>query len=247
MIRITLLAIVLLVLTLACGQKSLDQAYSAERLEYGKASFDIVRVHELSALQFLFRDDNGQAFTSFKAVAGSVPQGDKKLVFATNGGIFEPDLMPSGLYIENAKILSPLNQKEGNGNFYLEPNGVFFIGETEKHILTTQAFAKAKIPCKNAIQSGPMLVIKGAIHPKFNKSSPNKYVRSGVGINAKGQVIFAISNQPVNLYHFANLFKKRLGCADALYLDGAISEMYLPALGRKDKGKPYGSIIAIFE
>ncbi|MFK7920539.1 MAG: phosphodiester glycosidase family protein [Bacteroidia bacterium] len=247
MIRIIILATTFLILTLACGQKSLDQAYSAERLKFKDASFDVVKVNELATLEFLSRDENDKPFTSFKAVDASVPQGDKKLVFATNGGIFEPDFMPSGLYIENAKTLSPLNQKKAKGNFYLEPNGVFFIGETEKNILTTQAFAKAKIPCKTAIQSGPMLVIKGAIHPKFNEDSPNKYIRSGVGINAKGQVIFAISNQPVNLYHFASLFKERLGCVNALYLDGAISEMYLPTLGRKDKGRAYGSIIAIWE
>lgn len=240
-------AVFCLLLSLSCGQKALDQAYSAERLTYRKASFDILTVKDADILQFSSRDQDEKPFSSFQALEPSVPRSGKKLIFATNGGIFEPDFSPTGLYIENGKTLYPLNQANAQGNFYLKPNGTFYIGETEKNILSTQAFAKAKPKCKQAIQSGPMLVIKGAIHPKFREASTNKYIRSGVGINQRGEIIFAISNQAVNLYHFARLFKERLGCRDALYLDGAISQMYLPALGRKDKGRAYGSIIAIWE
>lgn len=236
----------ILLLLLSCGQKSLEPAFLTERLSYRQASFDVLTVQDAAQLDFISRSQDDKVIPNFKALETSVPRSGKKLLFATNGGIFEPDFEPSGLYIENAKTLHPLNQAEGKGNFYLKPNGTFYIGETEKNILSTQAFAKAKPKCKHAIQSGPMLVIKGAIHPKFREASANKYIRSGVGINQKGEIVFAISRQPVNLYHFASLFEERLSCPNALYLDGAISQMYLPALGRKDLGRPYGSIIAIW-
>ena len=41
-------------------------------------------------------------------------------------------------------------------------------------------------------------------------------------------LVFAISQQPINFYDFAQLFRDQLGCQDALYLDGSISSIDLP-------------------
>lgn len=235
----------LLLLSLSCGGQVLEVAVFAERLSYRQASFDVVRLASADQLQFFSRNEKGEAFADFQELEQDVARRGRKLLFATNGGIFEPDFQASGLYVENGKIISPLNQKAGKGNFYLEPNGVFYIGETEKNILTTAQYAQQKPKAKHAIQSGPMLVIKDKIHPRFNEGSPNRYVRSGVGIDKEGRIWLAISNEPVNLYHFASLFKERLSCPNALYLDGAISQMYLPELGRKDKGRQYGTLLVI--
>lgn len=235
----------LLLMSLSCGGQVLEEAVFAERLSYRQASFDVVRLDSPDQLQFFSRNEQGEPFTDFQALETSVARRGKKLLFATNGGIFEPDFHPSGLYVEDGNLITPLNQKAGKGNFYLEPNGVFYIGETEKNILTTAEYAQQKPKAKQAIQSGPMLVIEGKIHPRFNEGSPNRYVRSGVGIDTEGRIWLAISNEPVNLYHFASLFKERLSCPNALYLDGAISQMYLPQLGRKDKGRQYGSLLVI--
>jgi uncharacterized protein YigE (DUF2233 family) len=90
-----------------------------------------------------------------------------------------------------------------------------------------------------------MLVINGNLHPKFNKGSSNTNIRSGVGITATGQVIFAISDKPVNFYDFATLFRDGLHCANALYLDGAISQMYLPNSRRMDLGGDFGPIVSV--
>ena len=49
-------------------------------------------------------------------------------------------------------------------------------------------------------------------------------------MNRSGKVIFAISKQQVNFYEFAS-FLRELGCVNALYLDGTVSRMYLPAIG----------------
>ena len=50
---------------------------------------------------------------------------------------------------------------------------------------------------------------------------------NGVGILPDGKVVFAMSKTEVNFYNFADYFKK-LGCKNALYLDGFVSRTYLP-------------------
>jgi uncharacterized protein YigE (DUF2233 family) len=78
-----------------------------------------------------------------------------------------------------------------------------------------------------ATQSGPMLVIDGEIHPIFKEGSKNLNIRNGVGILPDKKVVFAMSKKEINFYDFANYFKK-LGCKNALYLDGFVSRAYLP-------------------
>ena len=97
-----------------------------------------------------------------------------------------------------------------------------------------------------ATQSGPMVVIDGKINPNFNSSSTSKYTRSGVGIRKDGTLVFAISQQPVTFYDFARIFLF-YGCQNALYLDGAISEMYLPEIGRYQGTNKFALLIAVTE
>ena len=49
-----------------------------------------------------------------------------------------------------------------------------------------------------------------------------------MGVCAGGKVRFAISAGPVNFYTFATFFRDKLGCPDALYLDGSISAYATP-------------------
>jgi uncharacterized protein YigE (DUF2233 family) len=55
--------------------------------------------------------------------------------------------------------------------------------------------------------------------------------------------VFAISNDPVNFYAFARLFRDALKLPNALYFDGKISRLYAPELGRDDIGFPMGPIV----
>ena len=70
------------------------------------------------------------------------------------------------------------------------------------------------------------LLIDGKRHPAFNENSTSKLHRNGVGVNAKKQLVFAITEpgQLVNFWDFSGLFLK-LGCNNALFLDGDISQM----------------------
>ena len=64
----------------------------------------------------------------------------QEIVFATNGGMFEKDFSPKGLYIENKKEIQILDTKMvGYGNFYLQPNGVLSVDENHRvDIVQTQ-------------------------------------------------------------------------------------------------------------
>ena len=193
----------------------------------------------------LFHAGPEGAFGSFVAVDEALAAQGMRLDFAMNAGMFHHDLAPVGLYIENGVTASGLVTQAGPGNFGLLPNGVFCIGDGFRVIesLTYQAEAPA---CRYATQSGPMLVIHGALHPKFLADSDSVYLRNGVGVSADGQrAVFAISNEAVNFHSFARLFRDGLGLPEALYLDGSISRLYAPGLQRHDGGFPMGPIVGV--
>jgi len=147
--------------------------------------------------------------------------------FAMNAGMYHDDFTPVGLYVEDGKELAPLNTADAPGNFFMKPNGVFFIArDGQAGVLETAAFAAARPQVKHATQSGPMLVIDGNIHPRFEPDGQSRYIRNGVGVDGAGRAVFAISRGEVSLGKFARLFRYALGCRNALFFDGAVSALY---------------------
>ncbi len=192
----------------------------------------------------LFHSGTDGLFGGFAAINQALePQGEK-LGFAMNAGMYAPDWSPLGLYIENGVESQAIVTAEGPGNFGMRPNGVFCAGPDGFSVTESRAFAAAPKPCRIATQSGPMLVIDGALHPRFLVDSDSVYIRNGVGVSADGQTAyFAISDSRVTFHQFARLFRDVLKTPDALYLDGSISRLYAPDLGRHDRGLPLGPII----
>ena len=91
-----------------------------------------------------------------------------------------------------------------------------------------------------------MLVIDGALHPRFLPDSTSRHTRNGVGTSADGKrALFAISNTPVTFYQFARLFRDRLNTPNALYFDGRISRLHAPQLNRSDSGFWMGPIVGV--
>lgn len=194
-------------------------------------------------LDFYWKDDSGNIFGSLGSLRSDLRQDGKELIFAMNGGMYNADQSAQGLYIEEGKIISPLDKKEkGYGNFYLQPNGVFYINENARAFVTETKSFSYESTIKYATQSGPMLVINGAIHPVFKKDSKHFNIRNGVGILPDGKILFAISKAEITLYDFATYFKQ-MGCQNALYLDGFVSKIYLPTKNRNDLGGGFGVII----
>ena len=169
-----------------------------------------------------------------------------KVRFAMNAGMFDARGGPIGLYVEDGKRLKQLNTRDGFGNFHLKPNGVFWIDAGGKaHVTETGAYAaKARAPAW-ASQSGPMLVIDGELHPKFDHDGASRHIRNGVGVSAAGDAVFVISDAPVSFGKLARLFRDELGCGNALYLDGAVSALWAPALDRLDTGRALGPMVVV--
>lgn len=188
-----------------------------------------------SLLRSFWLDPMGQPYGSIERLLEEPSLKDFRLKFAINGGIYDDQLRPKGLYIEQGKLLKILdtaNPGSDQGNFYLEPNGVFVIdSKGSAHILTTEDFAEQFLP-KNknniqlAVQSGPALLINGVINSQFAEQSNNKKKRSGVGVINDRRVVFALSSKPISFYDFAALFA-RAGCRNALYLDGDVGGLYV--------------------
>ncbi len=198
-------------------------------------------------LRLFLRDpDTGQPLASFGNVDDRLRAESRALVFAMNAGMYHTDRRPVGLYIEDGEELAPLVSSAGPGNFGLLPNGVFCIREGRADVIETRRFAQAEPDCRDATQSGPMLVIDGALHPRFLPDSDSRYVRNGVGTSADGRTAwFAISDAPVTFHEFGTLFRDVLGTPQALYFDGNISRLYAPGIDRHDGGFPMGPIVGV--
>lgn len=220
-----------------------------ETTEIGGVPCDVVRVDpSKTTIQLFWKDGQGSRFQNFARLKGRLEASGKRLLFAANSGIYAEDYTPLGLHIENGNTLRRLNRgKAGGGNFSLKPNGVFFIEGGKARILETGEYAKAEVQPELAVQSGPLLVQRGKIHPRFRKESESVYIRNGVGVDAEGRVVFLLVRKPVNFHTFATVFRDELGCENALYLDGALSGMYAPCLGREDIGLDYVGILAVVE
>ena len=192
-------------------------------------------------------DDSGRAIGSIGRLKALVESRGRRLHFAMNGGMYMEDLSPLGLYVENGKQLRKLiTRTEGYSNFYMQPNGVFGVDSTGRAFVVTTAAYAARKGVRQATQSGPMLVVDGAINTAFKQGSTNVHIRNGVGILPDGTALFAISREPVNLYDFAAFFRDK-GCANALFLDGAISKAYMPDQGLRQLDGALGPLIAVVE
>ena len=213
-------------------------------MRFEAASYTVCEVSAQEDLR-LFHAGQGGAFGSFVAVDDALAAQGLRLDFAMNAGMFHHDLAPVGLYIENGVETAGLVTQAGPGNFGLLPNGVFCIGDGFR-VIETLTYQNEAPVCRYATQSGPMLLIHGALHPKFLADSDSVYLRNGVGVSADGQrAVFAISNEAVNFHSFARLFRDGLGLPEALYLDGSISRLYAPGLRRHDGGFPMGPILGV--
>jgi uncharacterized protein YigE (DUF2233 family) len=237
----------------ACAQA--QHGIASHDVVFDNVHFRVVGIDLARAdLGLHWRDPaTGKPFASIHALQQWGVSHGRQLLFAANAGIYDAHGEPLGLYVENGRAVKPLNTAHGDpseGNFSLLPNGVFAI-DANGHatVETTADFAAAHARPSLATQSGPMLVIDGRINPQFDADSDSTKWRSGVCARKPDEAVFVVSTAPVNFHTFAQLFRDKLGCRNALYLDGTLSQIYVdgdyygaPAF----MVKPYAGIFAVF-
>jgi uncharacterized protein YigE (DUF2233 family) len=197
-------------------------------------------------IALVLRGADGKPHRRLSILKRDLGEAADKVRFAMNAGMFDARGAPIGLYVEKGRQLKAVNRRNGYGNFHLKPNGVFWVGGDGKaHVGATDSYVAQTPKPAWATQSGPMLVIDGELHPKFDHDGDSQHVRNGVGINAAGDALFVISDAPVSFGKLARLYRDQLKCDDALYFDGAVSSLWAPSLGRLDAGRNLGPMVVV--
>jgi uncharacterized protein YigE (DUF2233 family) len=226
------------------------KAFDVERSKIANTHAIVVTVDiREDHLQLYLNSSTDQLYQTFQAINLDLSHHNKKLGFAMNAGMFHPNYLPVGLYIEQGKQYFPINLQQGWGNFFLQPNGVF-LQHSQRGLMILSSSDYAQQQPKDvmlATQSGPMLVHQGNINPLFKPDSSSRVIRNAVGVVSPHQAKFVITEQAVNFYELADFFKNKLGVQQALYLDGTISSLYLPELKRHDRHRLLGPIIGVVE
>lgn len=227
-----------------------------QQVIYKNEKFDIVTIDlRTTPVRFFWKNKKGKLIRSLGNLKTEVESNGNELLFAMNAGMYQRDRNPQGLYIENGKTIKPLDTlQSGYGNFYMQPNGVFFIKnlpdssssiQQKAGVVPSTIFSKKNIQATWATQSGPLLLIDNKVHPIFKKGSAHLNIRNGVGIISEHKIVFAISQREVNLFDFAMLFKEKLNCKNALYLDGFVSRAYIPELKRLELDGNFGVMVGV--
>lgn len=201
-------------------------------------------------IRLFLRDDDGRPYGDFGPLAEALEAKGEGLAFAMNAGMYLKDRSPVGLHVEGREEKKEAATRDGPGNFHLKPNGVFWISDNKEgfvsaHVTETSEFLDGAHFVREATQSGPMLVIRGDIHPRFLVDATSRKRRNGVGVREDGTVVFALSDTAVTFYEFATFFRDDLDTPDALYLDGTISRLFAPELDRNDPGVAMGPIVGV--
>ncbi len=200
------------------------------------------------SIRLYLRDAKGGLYGGFSALAEDLAAKGQTLVFAMNAGMYAPDYEPVGLYVEAGRVIHPANTAAGEGNFHMKPNGVFWVDGARAGVTETGRFLRSGARPAYATQSGPMLLIGGRLNPHIHASGASEKPRNGVCVVGGRMARFVISNQPVTFFQFASLFRDRLRCADALFLDGgSASAIYAPSLARHDRFHPMGPLIGVVQ
>jgi uncharacterized protein YigE (DUF2233 family) len=228
---------------------ALAQAQPCGLREYAHNAYTVCEVDlGKHTVRLYWKRSDGTPYAYLSSLPRALEHEAGRLLFATNAGMFDPALKPVGLYVEQGRELMHVNTKTGYGNFHMKPNGIFYVAAGRAGVAETQAFLKQRPQADLATQSGPMLVINGRLHPRFDRGSTSLKARNGVGVRADGKVIFAISQGEVSFDAFARLFRDGLNCPNALFLDGgSASSLYAPSLNSHGNLLSLGPMLAVFE
>lgn len=231
-----------------CLWPAFGHAVTCENTQHEGNRYTVCTVRPAEeSLRLFLRDEKGGILGQFSNIQAALPEG-QTLAFAMNAGMYHSDRSPVGLYIEGDRREARLYPNSGPGNFGMVPNGVFCIRPQRADVIESLAYQDKTPACQYATQSGPMLVIDGALHPRFLPESTSRFIRNGVGTSDDGKTaIFVKSESSVTFHEFARFFRDILRVPQALYFDGKISRLHAPEIGRSDPGFWLGPIVGVVE
>jgi uncharacterized protein YigE (DUF2233 family) len=264
-----LLSVTLLLLMLvAPGPTPAQNAVVSRQVRFENSSFLVVDVNlQRAKLELHWRNPAGNPFLNFAALEDYLTANGQRLLAVMNAGIFETNSRPLGLHIERGQILRRLNsRRSGYGNFYLQPNGIFYLEKTASgtraRLQSTVAFERDHPTIRElgrntqileATQSGPMLVVDGKLNSAFKANSGNRLIRNAIGVQslntqASSRVVLVLTETPVNFHTLARFMRDQLECPNALYLDGNISNLYVPGSSKNASSiSDFGGMITVLE
>ncbi len=242
-----MLRAMLIVLAMVLAGAGAANAQTCRNTEFEGKRFTICEVDTTQAdLRLFLKGKDNKVLGFFSAINRALKAEGRQLAFAMNAGMYHKDRAPVGLYVENGAEIMHVVPNAGPGNFGLLPNGVFCIRPGRADVIETLEFIERAPECTFATQSGPMLVIDGALHPRFLPDSTSRFVRNGVGTSADGKrAVFAISRDTVTFHEFGRLFRDVLNLPNALYFDGKVSKLYAPEVRRNDLGFAMGPMVGV--
>jgi uncharacterized protein YigE (DUF2233 family) len=200
----------------------------------------------IEELRLADRDAAGRPLDSLPGLRAWLGADADRVAFAMNAGMYEEGQRPLGLFVAAGREASALNRRTGGGNFYLTPNGVFWVGaDGAPHVTETGAYAAlAPGAAVWATQSGPLLLAGGAPNPQISADGASLNLRNAVGVR-DGAAMFVISDDRVSFGRLARFLRDALGCQDALYLDGAVSSLWAPGQDRIDGRRGLGTFVVV--
>ncbi len=188
----------------------------------------------------------GGYLRGFEALQGELGADASRVRFAMNAGMYNDAGAPIGLYVQDGDEQKAISLTDGPGNFHLKPNGVFWQGQDGAlHIDVSEDYARELYQPRWATQSGPMLLIDGELHPRIAEDGASRFVRNGVGLADQHTAYFVISTGFVSFGRFARFFRDELHCRDALFLDGTVSSIWAPSVGRYDDNHELGPMVVV--
>jgi uncharacterized protein YigE (DUF2233 family) len=228
-LRALVRAVVVLASVLAStpGQSAQIDTHSYGRNTVRVCTVDLRR----DTLRTFWKDDKATPFGTFEHLREWLRPKGEDITCAMNGGIYQEDLRPLGLYVEQRRVLHRLNtRKDAYGNFYMEPNGVFMIEAQRARIVDTATFqselAERTASIDFAIQSGPLMLQAGRVNPSFAPDSTNRQVRGAICVIGPQDVVLALAATPISFYEFTSFLREKLNCVDALHTDSKISRLF---------------------
>ena len=209
-------------------QVAAAQSISSPHSSYGghDYSYFSIKITPDEAARFSIVENSG-ALTHQDFVAA---QQNGTPFMLINASISDTSCQPLGYFVMNGSERGPVNQKSGDGNFYLKPNGAFLVTANDIEVVESGDIA-SHVGIIYGVQSGPMLINNQTVNPAFNSGSANRHIRCGVGISVLGgekYVNFVISNEEVSFFELASFFQEKLKCTTALCLESAGCDMFFP-------------------